>query len=512
MALFDQLVDRVSAALWNLHPSAAVRLGKHEYDGQVPDLSAEALAAGYDRLGRLRGQLATLTGLAPDQELDRAVLLAALDAEALGGEAADGWRRDPRRYLEVLAVDVYLGRGYAPAGLRLEKAVMVLQSAPEVLAEARANLRPAIPRPAVERGAGQARVMATRLVGRPILPADSADPAEEEWLHAAAAEAGAELEAFADWLEVERLPAADEGFALGEEAVEQMLRAGELLGRSLDEISGLGWAALAADRASPAEAGAEAGDGATAVAPPDGWAGPLRAAVEEARRFTAEAALATLPDPVPLVVAEGPGPAWVEAGLDAPGPYDDPASGAVLYAGGPERGWEPGACDDLAVAAAYPGRLLQALRAAAAPTEAARRFASRAFEEGWSLYAGEAMGEAGYRGAGLAWRRAWLGRARRADCHLVCVPALHRGVMSIEQAEVLFMEQGGCEQAAARREAERAAVDPGCLSAALGRLEILDLRRRWRERYPGAPPGAFHDALLSRGAPPLGLLERVVLP
>jgi len=183
----------------------------------------------------------------------------------------------------------------------------------------------------------------------------------------------------------------------------------------------------------------------------------------------------------------------------------------VLCAGAPEGGWGPGALDDLAVAAAYPGRLLQALRAAAAPSEAARRFSSRAFEEGWSLYAGELMWEAGYRAAGPAWRRAWLRRALRADCRLVCVPALHRGEMSIEQAEVLFMELGNCERAVARREAGRAAVDPGCLSAALGRLEILDLRRRWQGRFPGAPLGAFHDVLLSRGAPPLGLLELVVL-
>ncbi|HSQ38076.1 MAG TPA: DUF885 family protein [Acidimicrobiia bacterium] len=511
MALFDQLVDRVSAALWNLHPSAAVRLGKHEYDGQVPDLSAEALAAGYDRLGRLRGQVTALTGLAPDQELDRAVLLAALDAELLAGQVAECWRWDPGCYLKVLVVDAYLGRDYAPAGLRLEKAAMVLQSAPEVLAAARANLRLVIPRPAAERGAEQARVMAARLAGGPTPAGETADQAEKQWLVAAAGEAAAALQAFAGWLEVERLPAAGEDFALGEEVVEQMLRAGEMVERSLDEAAGLGRAALAADRAALAKE-EEAEEGEAAVSPPGGWAGAVAAAVEEAGRFVAGAGLATLPDPPPLVVAECPGPSPEEAWLVPPGPYDDPASGAVLWAWGLENGWGLGAPDELAVAAAYPGRLLQALRAAGAPTEAARRFAFRSFAEGWALYAGEAMWEAGHRGAGPAWRRVWLRRALRADCHLVCVPALHRGQMSVEQAEVLFMEQGKCERAAARREADRAAVDPGCLSAALGRLEILDLRRRWRERHPGVPLGAFHDALLSRGAPPLGLLERVVLP
>jgi uncharacterized protein (DUF885 family) len=55
-------------------------------------------------------------------------------------------------------------------------------------------------------------------------------------------------------------------------------------------------------------------------------------------------------------------------------------------------------------------------------------------------------------------------------------------------------------------------VDPGCAAAALGRLEILGLRRRWVEQFPGVGIAAFHDALLSRGAPPLGLLASVVLP
>ena len=511
MALLDQLADRVSAALWNLHPLRAVRLGKHEYDGQVPDLSADALAAGYERLGRLREQLTALTGLSSDQELDRSVLLAALDAEVLAGEAADGWRWNPLWYLEVLAVDAYLGRDYAPAGLRLERAAAVLQSASEVLAAARANLRPVIPRPAAECGVGRTRALAARLAAGPSLAAGTPDPAEEQWLQAAAGAAAAELQAFADWLEAERLPAADEHPPLGGGAIEQLLRSGELLDRPLDEVVALGTMALASDRTTLVAAGEEAErDG--AAGPPGGPAALVAGAVEEARRFAAEAGLVTLPGDIPLVVAGCLPPGSEEPGVDAPGPYDDPACGAVLYAGGPKDGGERAVPDDLAVEAAYPGRLLQALRAAAAPTEVARRFSSRGFTDGWALYAGEVMAEAGYRGAGPAWRRAWQRRALVADCHLVCVPALQRGEISLEHAEVLFMEQGGCERVAARREAERAFIDPGCLSAALGRLEILGLRRSWQDRHPGAPLSVLHDALLSRGAPPLGLIGRVVLP
>jgi hypothetical protein len=513
MPLFDQLADRVSAALWNLHPWQAVRLGKHEYDGQVPDLSADALAAGYERLGRLRAQVAGLGGLTADQDFDRQVLLSALDAEVLAGEVADGWHRHPQDYLEVLAVDPYLGRDYAPAGLRLERAAAVLAEAPQVLATARANLAPVLSRPAADLAARQARELAARLALGPSVVVGTAHPAEEQRLRSVASEAAGELRAFAGWLEVERLPAADESFALGSEAVGQLLRAGELLERSLDEVAGLARAALSADRAELAAATAgDRGPGGEEAPAPGGWADAMLAAIERARRFAAEAGLATIPAEIPLAVTGRPSFWCEESRLDAPGPYDAPASGAVLHIGGPEGSPDLAAFDDLAVTATYPGGLLLSARVAAAPTEVLRRFASRAFQEGWALYAGEAMWEVGYRGADPAWHRVWLQRALRADCRLVCSPAVHIGEMSLDQAEGFFMEQAHCDEATARREAERIAVDPGCLSAALGRLEILVLRRRWESRYPDAARGAFHDALLSRGAPPLGLLAPMVLP
>ena len=126
----EQLADRVSAAIWNLHPGWAVAAGKHEYDGQVPDLSAGAIEAGLERLGRLQGQLEGLGGLTDSQELDRTALLRVIDRERGYEEAGSQWRRDPARYLEPLDVSVYLERDYAPAGLRLERAASQLRQNP----------------------------------------------------------------------------------------------------------------------------------------------------------------------------------------------------------------------------------------------------------------------------------------------------------------------------------------------------------------------------------------------
>ncbi len=84
--MFDQLVEDGFAALWALDPAAAVYLGKHEYDGKVPDWSADTVAAHLAELVRLSGELLALGDLddfhdrllsrgAPPVEMMRRVML-----------------------------------------------------------------------------------------------------------------------------------------------------------------------------------------------------------------------------------------------------------------------------------------------------------------------------------------------------------------------------------------------------------------------------------------------------
>ena len=133
----EQLADRVSAALWGLHPVWAVEAGKHQYDGQVPDLSAGTIEASLERLGRLRAQLDELTGLAVDEQWEREVLLGVVARERFDLERAVRWRRDPAWYLEPLDVSVYPERDYAPGGLRLERAAALLGEAGGLLTQGR---------------------------------------------------------------------------------------------------------------------------------------------------------------------------------------------------------------------------------------------------------------------------------------------------------------------------------------------------------------------------------------
>ena len=119
------------------------------------------------------------------------------------------------------------------------------------------------------------------------------------------------------------------------------------------------------------------------------------------------------------------------------------------------------------------------------------------FVEGWAGYVEEMMlaegwlpGDAKVR---VAAARATLLRAAR----LVAAVRLHALGAKLDDATKVFTDEAGLEDVPARREAERAAIDPMVLGDALGRIAIVKLRDDWRAAHAGAPLGAFHDALLA---------------
>ena len=219
--MFDQIVDWVSAALWNLNPAEAVSLGKHDYDGRVPDLSVPAVESQLDRLEMLRDRLWGLEGLSVDQELDRLHLGTALDSALFEWRRMGWWRRNPMWYIDPLDTTVYVTRSHAPAGVRAEIVADLLEEAPALLDRARANLDRVVPTTYCEWAVRQARGMADSL--RHQLPGSFGSEASPR-LGDAAGSAAAALEAYAAWIERELLPAADGGFAIGGEAMEDLLR------------------------------------------------------------------------------------------------------------------------------------------------------------------------------------------------------------------------------------------------------------------------------------------------
>jgi hypothetical protein len=535
MDSFDQIVDRISATLWNLKPSSAVYLGKHEYDGVVPDVGDDAIDGQTGRLGVLRDRLFSVEGLDEEQQFDRLQLGAAVDLALFEEEVLQVRRRNPMWFVYHLDVDTYLKRTYAPMALRAERVAAVLEQAPRLLDEARRALASPIPAVMAEWGARSAAGLAgffdeglMRAVG------DTGDRRVESRVAEAAAAAAAALRGFGAWVGGESALPGDGGFQIGAEGIERMVGEGELLEVSLDDLAALGEADLEANLAAFRETAAQIDAAvpprrvyedhvASEVAPPEGLVAEARGMLEGIREFLVDRDLITIPSEVRAITAETPPHLrWAFAMMDTPGPYETEATEAYYYVTPPEPDWDEDrvrqwlrtlnrfVLEDISIHEAYPGHYVHFLHFAGAPTEVSRRTASYAFTEGWAHYTEQMMWEEGYRDGDPRFRLAQLTEALVRNCRFVCALRMHAGEMTVDEATRFFVDNAFYEEVGARKEAERGAFDPGYLSYTLGKLEILRLREE-RRSAQGFSLKGFHDRLLSRGAPPIGLMRRVML-
>jgi uncharacterized protein (DUF885 family) len=134
------------------------------------------------------------------------------------------------------------------------------------------------------------------------------------------------------------------------------------------------------------------------------------------------------------------------------------------------------------------------------------------FVEGWAGYVEEMVLAEGWLPGDAKVRVAAARATALRAARLVAAVRLHALGAKIDDAVKVFTDEAGLDDAQARREAERAAIDPMVLGDALGRIAIMKLRDDWRAAHNGAPLGAFHDALLRHGTPSPILLRKLLLP
>jgi uncharacterized protein (DUF885 family) len=133
------------------------------------------------------------------------------------------------------------------------------------------------------------------------------------------------------------------------------------------------------------------------------------------------------------------------------------------------------------------------------------------YSEGWALYAEQLAWELGYQDDpldNLGRLQAEMFRAVR----LVVDTGLHAKRWSREQAIEYMLEHTGMGEKEVIAEVERYLVIPGqALAYKVGMVKILELRERARKALgDGFELREFHNVVLSSGALPLDLLDRVV--
>jgi hypothetical protein len=530
---WDRFVSQYIEDFFAAHPAFAVVQGRHEFDGQLPDWSAEGLAREVIRLHQARELALNFTdeSLGEEGQYQREYLLAAIDRALFWLEKAEWPFVNPAYYFDWMSDSLdpstYITLNYAPLEERIKSYTRYAQSIPRAVDQIRANLRMPMARTLLKYGidsfGGFADYFST--VVPAVFASVSDENLQDEFTEANDAAAAA-MTALTDWLK-SNLATATEDFALGPELFRQMIYDTERVDVTLEELEAIGWSDMKRNQLALGEACAEFAPGESIRTcfsrmanrkPPGGSVAAARRQLEEIKAFLLEKELVSIPGNEEALVAESPPYARSNSAyISIPGTYeiDQPST---YYISPPNPQWPQeiqqayiageSALLFTSVHEVWPGHFLNFTHANRADWDFGRVFVTYAFGEGWAHYTEEMMLEAGLRGATPETRIGQLAKALLRNARFLSAIGLHARGMTVEESEEFFMEEAYQDQGTAGQQAARGTYDPAYLNYTLGKLMIRALRDDWTAgRGRGEAWREFHDTFLSFGGPPIPLVR-----
>jgi uncharacterized protein (DUF885 family) len=158
-----------------------------------------------------------------------------------------------------------------------------------------------------------------------------------------------------------------------------------------------------------------------------------------------------------------------------------------------------------------PGHFSHGLALRRAPSEPRQQLFSEAFVEGWAHYVEEVAIETGFHAEDPRFTVGVAIEALVRVTRFACALGLHAGDMTVPDAAARFERDAFHAGPAALSEARRGTFDPTYGRYTWGKLAIRDLREQARRQWgEGFDLPRFHAAMLSLGAPPLGLLDHAL--
>ena len=526
-------VNGFMEAYFQANPDFAVRSGRHEFDGKLPDWSPAGIKKTIGWLHEEQDRLAGFKrrGLKESQQFERDYLESVVNADLFWLETAEWPQRNPQYYAGAIDPDVYVSRPYAPLEQRLRAYTDYAKAIPAALQQIRNNLRTPLPRSYVAIG----RTSFGGLVSfyEKDVPAIFASVKDEQLQQAfAEANAGA-IQAMKElnfWFQGQEATATD-NFALGAEKFSAMLRATESVEVRLDELEGVGKRDLARNQKALGEACAIYAPGQTlldcvnkaeANRPAGGAVEMARQQLTELKAFINDKKIVTIPGTEEAQVAEAPAyRRWNFAYINIPGPYEKNLP-STYYIAPPDQAWPqaekdaylPGKASLLftSVHEVWPGHFLQFLHANRASSKFAQVFVGYAFAEGWAHYTEEMMWDAGL---GNGEPEAHIGQLLNAmlrNVRYISAIGMHTGRMTVAESERLFREEGFQDAGTARQQAARGTFDPAYLNYTMGKLMIRKLRDDWTKTRGGKDSWQeFHNEFLKYGGPPIPLVRKAMM-
>jgi hypothetical protein len=531
---WDSYVNEFLEAYFKAHPDFAVRAGRHEFDGKLPDWSAEGFAREAKRLHTAKERVASFPELtlSPRQRFEREYIASVIDADLFWIESAEWPFRCPQYYADSIDPDVYVSREYAPLDQRLKAYTAYAQAIPSAVEQIRKNLRTPLPKTFVDIGHTTfGGLISFYQKDVPAIFASVKDAQLQKDFTAANEGAIKAMKEIDEWFK-SQTPTANDNFALGAVKFSEMLKATERVDVPLEELAQIGRKDLDRNLAALKDACATYAPGASimeCVAKAQSHK-PTGGAVEMARKqlgdikaFILEKKVVTIPGPEEARVNEAPAyRRWNFAYINIPGPYEKGLP-SVYYIAPPDPSWSQKEKDNYvpgmgsllftSVHEVWPGHFLQYLHANRSPSKLGQLFVGYAFAEGWAHYTEEMMWDAGLGTNEPEMHIGQLLEALLRNVRFVSAIEMHTGKMTVAESEKMFLEEGYQDAANARQQAARGTFDPAYLNYTMGKLMIRKLREDWTASRGGKQAWQqFHDEFLNYGGPPIPLVRKAMLP
>jgi uncharacterized protein (DUF885 family) len=551
-AAFQKLSDEFLDGYLAWRPQYAVYLGIHEYDGKITDFSKQSIDSELIRLKTYEQKFSAIdsASLSPEMYYDLRILLGALRNEIFNFEDLQIFKKNPLVYFEpspvidgFLAIDLslYLNRSFAPFEERIKSIVSLEKEIPGIVTNVESNLADSLAKPyinsTIETVKGSVSFLENDLVDAvKNITNDSLKTA----FNTSNKKAVSSLNEFIQYLEKEKLPKANNRFAIGRDNYIKMLSY-EYVTISPEELLRIGFKKLAEEQ-EKFNAAAKAIN--PSLNPVEVYATmtkehssaenlilDVRNSVEAIRQYIIDKKILTVSSEVRVKVKEMPKYLRVYAAMmDIPGPWEKNATEAYYYVTPVEPEWSQKQkeawlennnyyyTDIASFHEAYPGHFIQniVLNASSA-TRIEKIFPSYTFTEGWAHYGEQMMIEEGYGNTGdpikaAKYRLAQSGEALLRLCRFCMSLKMHCEGLSVDGATKFFMNNWHHDEYSSGLEAIRGTYDPRYLFYTLGKLEVLKLKEDYKKQE-GANFSLqkFHDQLLENGMPPIRLLRERLL-
>ncbi|WP_245681463.1 DUF885 family protein [Actinomadura kijaniata] len=483
---------RLRAVCSLMVPVAREQAGLHDYDGVLQDLSPDGVRQG----------LAVLGGKPCSDPDDEARLGAAEETLRVRFGELELHRRDPSLHLANLDPSCY-DRDYAPAEQRAAARRDHLRAWPDAVDAAIKALDGV--------SADHAR--------------DAADTTARLAVHAADPAARDALDRFAAHLARATAPLEP----MGRVPLTRLLSVTEAVEVDLDRLADRAdaerrtWRARLQDACRRIDASADAPATVAALLADHPAAGDLvaetAALVQEAREWAARHGLVPYDDGECLVGPTSPGQHWQVATMTCAAPHE-PDGPSWFRVTPPDPSWpldrrrqwlthyHRAGLANIVLHEVAPGHFSHGRALRRAVGEVRRTLFSETFTEGWAHYTEQLALEEGFRAGDPRFEVAVARDALLRLTRLSCAVGLHTGAMTLEEAAHRFEADAFVPGHAARVAAARVLRDPLTVAYSWGRMAILDLRERAKAEWgSGFSLPRFHRALLTLGAPPIGLLD-----